>query len=509
MKKKLLALILALTLILGMAGACAESAAEPEVPAVPAAAADAAAADAPVVLQHTAVVQGRPLDYTTTTGYMTVDTAAGACKIFYMAYTLNGVEDLSTRPVTFAYNGGPGAASLYVQLGFLGPRRIDVDDKGETDTFPVGIKDNDYSILDLTDLVFIDPVGTGYSGPADGVAIENFFGYDNDVRSVGDFIRLWTVRNGRWLSPKYLAGESYGTTRSIGLAKYLYDNHSLYLNGIMLISCISNFSVVMDQSNPPDLAYVLNLPTFAADAWYHKRLADQYQQMELEDLLKEVRSFASGKYMSALFKGRTLEDAEKNEIAAKVAAYTGLTAEMVAGSNLRVHYLDFCRTLLADQNLVIGRVDGRYTGPVTSGSMADGVSDPSSQEMGGIYEAAASHYISEELGFHTDIPYVGLSATIGSVWPLPREFGDAFTQENVLSEILSKNRFLKIWVLCGYYDLATPFYAAEWSFDHVFVNEDRQANVQFTYYPSGHMMYMYEPALAQFRKEAEAWYQGK
>ena len=218
MKKKLLALILALALVLGMAGARAESASEPETPAAPAAAADAVAADNPVVLQHTAVVQGRPLDYTTTTGYMTVDTAGGACEMFYMAYTLNGVEDLSKRPVTFAYNGGPGAASLYVQMGFLGPRRIDVDEKGETDTFPVGIKDNDYSILDLTDLVFIDPVGTGYSKPADGVDIAGFIGYYNDLHSVGDFIRLWTSRNSRWLSPKYLAGESYGTTRSIGLA---------------------------------------------------------------------------------------------------------------------------------------------------------------------------------------------------------------------------------------------------------------------------------------------------
>ena len=399
MKKKLIALILALTLILSVAAVRAESAEEPEAPA---ASASEAAIDDPVVLQHTAVVQGHPLDYTTTTGYMTVDTAGGTCEMFYMAYTLDGVEDPSQRPVTFAYNGGPGAASLYVQMGFLGPRRIDVDENGETDTFPVGIKDNDYSILDLTDLVFIDPVGTGYSKPADGVDLAGFVGYNNDLASVGDFIRLWISRNGRWLSPKYLAGESYGTTRSIGLAQYLFDEHSLNLNGIILISDISNFSFLMDQTNPPDVAYALYLPTYTADAWYHKRLADQYQQMELEDLLKEVRAFAGGEYLSALFKGRTLDDAEKKEIAAKVAAYSGLTADKVEEYNLRILYPDFCKMLLEDQKLVIGRMDGRYTGPLTSGDMADGASDPSSMETDGIYQAAFSHYISEELGFHTD-----------------------------------------------------------------------------------------------------------
>ena len=502
MKKKLLALMLVLTLILGAAGTCAESAAEPDTPSAP-----AAVDDGPVVLQHTAVVQGKPLSYTTTTGYMTVDTAAGACEMFYMAYTLDGVEDLSKRPVTFAYNGGPGAASLYVQMGFLSPRRIAVDENGEFDSFPVAIEDNDYSILDLTDLVFIDPVGTGYSKAADGVDPSKFYSYDGDITSVGDFIRLWLSRNGRWLSPKYLAGESYGTTRSIGLAKYLSDTHNLNLNGIILISCISNFTIVMDQETPPDLAYVLYLPTCAADAWYHKKLSDEYQQMELEDFLKEARSFAGGEYLSALFRGRSLPDAEKAEIAAKVAAFTGLTAEKVAESNLRVTYPEFCQSLLADQKLVIGRVDGRYTGPLTGGSMGNGDADPSSVAMDGVYGAAINQYISEELGFHTDMPYATVSIEVNGSWTFPQNFGAGFNQQDILYEIMSKNRFLKVWVLCGYYDLATPFYSAEWAFDHVFVNDDREANLQFTYYPSGHMIYMHEPSLAQFRKDAEKWYQ--
>lgn len=505
MMKRILSILAVMILLAGFA--FAEDAAPPAADA--AALAPAAPADDPVVLQHTAIVQGKPLDYTTTTGYMTVDTEEGACNIFYMAYTLDGVEDLSARPVTFAFNGGPGASSQYVHMGFFSPRRIDVDENGEADTFPVPVRDNDYSILDLTDLVFIDPVGTGYSTAAEGVDPEKFYSYDSDLASVGDFIRLYTSRNGRWLSPKYLAGESYGTTRATGLAKYLFDTHAFSLNGIILISCINNFTIVMDQDNPPDLAYVLNLPTYAADAWYHKKLAAEYQQMELEDLLKEVRAFAGGEYLSALFKGRSLEDAEKNEVAAKMAAFTGLSAETITDANLRVAYPDFCQALLADRKLVIGRIDGRYTGPKTGGDMGSGSADPSSSSINGIYSAAVNQYIRGELGFSSDLPYVPLSGDVNEAWTFPDTFGSGFTQEDVLYEIMSKNPFLKIWVLCGYYDLATPFYATEWGFNHVFINSEYEKNLRFSYFPSGHMIYMHEPSLARFRQEAEQWFRGE
>ena len=500
MKKKFLALILAIILFLGASLACAESGVEPAAPAPEAAAED------PVVLRHTAVIQGQAVDYTTTTGYLTVDSSAGSCQMFYMAYTLDGAEDLSRRPITFAYNGGPGAASLYVQLGLLSPRRIAVDENGRTETFPVTLKDNEYSILDLTDLVFIDPVGTGYSRPAEGVDIKNFASYDSDLASVGEFIRLYTSRNDRWLSPKYLLGESYGTTRSVGLAGYLADTYEMDLNGIILISCLHNLTVLMDQENPPDLSYALYLPTYAAVAWYHQKLADEYQRMGLEDFLREVRSFAGGEYLSALFEGRTLDDAKKADIAARVAAFTGLSAEKVAGANLRVTYPDFCQSLLADQKLMIGRIDGRYTGPSTGNDMAENGTDPAAAAIDSIFAAAANHYIREELGYPSDLPYVSLSYDVNGYWEFPEVFGTGFTQESVLTNIMNRNRFLKVWVLCGYYDLATPFYAAEWELNHVFIHQDREANLRFTFYPSGHMFYMYEPALAQFRKEAEEWY---
>ena len=492
--KRVFAILIALCLFASFAGA--EGAPGPALPA----------SEELVVLHHSAAIQGRELNYTTTTGLMTVDTAGGACEMFFMAYTLDGVEDLAKRPVTFAFNGGPGSSSEWVQLGFLAPRRIAVDEDGQAASIPVAIEDNEYSILDLTDLVFIDPVGTGYSAPAEGVDLKEFMGYDNDLRSVGAFIRLYTSRYGRWGSPKYVAGESYGTTRAVGLAKYLSDTYAMDLNGIMLISCINNMTTLMDNENPGDLAYALYLPTYAADAWYHKKLDGEYQQKTLEELTAEARAFAGGEYLSALFKGRTLGEEERNAVAERLAAFTGLKAEIYLENNLRLKYTDFCQSLLSDEKLVIGRIDGRYTGPLTGGDMGSGDADPSVAALGGVMSAAVNRYISEELGYQADWPYVTLDNNVFNMWSFPDNFGGGFSQEKILYETLSKNKFLKVWVLCGYYDLATPFFNAEWCFNHVFVNSDREANIQFTYYPSGHMIYMHGDSLARFRKEAEEWY---
>lgn len=492
----LLALILSLSLMAG--GATAENAEE-----------SAEAAEAPVedlvVLQHSAVVQGQTLHYTTTTGILPVKTEGGTCEVFFMAYTLDGVDDLSARPVTFAYNGGPGSSSEFVHMGFLAPRRIAFDENGNVQDFPAQITDNEYSILDLTDLVFIDPVGTGYSRPAEGTDRTEFIGYQNDLRSVGDFIRLYTNRYGRWGSPKYLAGESYGTTRSVGLAEYLADTYDLNLNGLMLISCIHDLTVVLEEQ-PADLAYVLYLPTYTADAWYHHKLSPEYQAMDLEALTEEARAFAGGEYLSALFRGRNLGETEKEQIAERMAALTGLDAARILGSNLRVTYRDFCKWLLEDEQLVIGRIDGRYTGPLTNGDMGSGAADPSSAANDGIYAAAVNRYISEELGYHTDRPYYTSSLEVNALWSFPDGFGRGFVQYDTVYNIMSKNRFLKVWALGGYYDLATPFFSAEWFFDHVFINEETAKNFQFTHYPCGHMIYMQEDCLAQFRREAEAWY---
>ena len=458
-----------------------------------------------VTTEHSAIVRGQPLDYTVTAGTMVVDTAGGKCELFFAAYTVEGFGSAADRPLTFVFNGGPGSSSEWMHMGFLGPRRIAFDQDGQVAQFPAPIADNDYSVLDITDLVFIDPVGTGYSRPVEGVDLSNFIGYENDNRTVGDFIRLYINRYGRWSSPKYLAGESYGTIRAIGLAKYLSDRYSLGLNGIMLISSVNDFTTMMENT-PSDYTYALYLPTYAADAWYHGRLAPQYQDMKLEDLLAEVRAFAGGEYLSALFAGRRLDDARREDVASRIAVYTGLDREDILKANLRVLYWDFCEKLLSDKRLVIGRIDGRYTGPATGGSMADGEADPSAAALSDVFGMAVNQYINDELGFHTDRHYEPISLEVNEKWKYPASETSGFTQEKIIYEAMSKNRFMKIWVLCGYYDMATPFFAAEWTYDHVFLNKEYEKNLMFTYYPSGHMIYMHEPSLAEFREQAEKWY---
>ena len=340
--------------------------------------------------------------------------------------------------------------------------------------------------------------------PLEGAELAHFIGYDNDNRTVGDFIRLYVTRYGRWSSPKYLSGESYGTIRAIGLGKYLSEKYSLGLNGIMLVSSINDFTTMMEDT-PSDYTYALYLPTYAADAWYHGKLAKQYQEMKLEDYLAEVRYFAGGEFLSALFAGRRLGEEKRKEVAARIAAYTGLSEEEVLMANLRVPYVDFCGKLLKDQKLVIGRIDGRYTGPATGGDMGDGASDPSMAALGDVFGTAVNQYINDELGFHTDQPYEPLSLEVNEKWNYPGS-PIGFSQEKIIYEMMSKNRFLKIWVLCGYYDMATPFFAAEWVYDHVFLNKGYEKNLMFTYYPSGHMIYMHKPSLVEFKEQAERWY---
>ena len=458
-----------------------------------------------VTTRHSIAVRGRSLDYSVTAGTMVVDTAGGKCEIFFAAYTVEETDSAAERPLTFVFNGGPGSSSEWMHMGFLGPRRIAFDKDGQVSQFPAPIEDNEYTVLDITDLVFIDPVGTGYSRPAEGVELSNFIGYENDNRTVGDFIRLYVNRYGRWSSPKYLAGESYGTIRAIGLSKYLSDRYSLGLNGIMLISSVNDFTTMMENT-PSDYTYALYLPTYAADAWYHGRLVPKYQEMELEDFLEEVRAFAGGEYLSALFAGRRLDEDRRDVVAARISAYSGLEKQDILKANLRVLYWDFCEKLLSDRRLVIGRIDGRYTGPLTGGSMADGDADPSAAALGDVFGMAVNRYINDELGFHTDRPYEPLSLEVNEKWTYPASETNGFCQEKIIYETMSKNRFLKIWVLCGYYDMATPFFAAEWTYDHVFLNKEYEKNLTFTYYPSGHMIYMHEPSLALFREQAQKWY---
>ena len=497
-KRKLPVLLLtvfAMLLMLLPAAAFADETAAPK---------SAKAQDDLVTTSHTARIHGEEIAYTATVGTMTVDTCGQTCEFFFRAYTRDDAENLAERPITFAFNGGPGSCSYYLELGCLGPRRAEISEDGHSMSMPPRLTDNENSLLDITDLVFIDAVGTGYSRPADGSELSAFIGYDNDISSFGDFIRLYLNRNGRWNSPKYLAGESYGTTRAVGICKYLSDTYAVNLNGLMLFSTINDFSQAI-PSDSNELPYALFFPTFAADAWYHGMLDDPYKAMELEDFLDEVRDFVSTEYVPALFQGDRLSDADRNGLTDRISAYLGLPRDYVAGENNRISENDFLSRLLLDQDLRVGRNDGRYTGLNT-----DDGSDPSAVESDLIFGNTFYAYLTGELNYRTDRPYIPSNDEVNNDWTSPAPpvgwLGGYFSQEEIIRECMAQNPYLKIWVNCGYYDSATPFYAAEWVYAHVFLDDGSKDNLSFTYYPSGHMFYLEKAAFDQFRGEAETWY---
>ena len=457
-----------------------------------------------ITTKHEAVIQGKKISYTAETGTVILESGGYDCEMFYTAYTRDDVKDAKDRPITFAFNGGPGASSYCIHFGCMGPRRPEIDDTGHAISLPAKIVDNENSILDMTDLVFIDPVGTGYSHALNEDETEEFLGYDNDRRSVGDFIRQYINRHKRWASPKYIAGESYGTTRSVGICEYLQDEYAIYVNGLMLVSSVNNFAGVF-LSDGNDIPYALFIPTYAADAWYHGKLAKEYLDRELEDYLEEVRTFVEEEYVPALFLGKKMAKDEQDQIAQKLADYIGVSKDFVLKANLRIALEDFSTELLSEEKLMVGRYDGRITGPVVSGSPGDGENDPSASSTDIALFSTYQDYLTNELGFETDTPFIPLSMDVNIKWSYPED--GYLSQEKVVSDCMSKNPFLKVWVLCGYYDGATPFYSAEWVYAHVFLSEEREGNLSFTYYPSGHMLYMEKSSFDKFRKDAEDWYQ--
>ena len=457
-----------------------------------------------VETKHSIEIGGKQIDYTATTGTIALESDLGQYEVFFTAYTVDSAGSPAYRPVTFAFNGGPGSASLWLHMGLLGPERIALSEEGKIDKIPVGTEPNKYCVLDLTDLVFIDPVGTGYSRALPGTDEKTFFSYENDIQSVGDFIRLYTSRYGRWASPKYVAGESYGTTRAIGLCDYLRSAHKLALNGIMLVSSINDFASV-ETTAGNELPYVNFLPSFAAAAWYHKKADGKYLAMELDDYLEEVKAYAAGDYLSLLYRGSRISAEEREAAAEKIAAYIGVSKEFVLKHNLRVERDDFNAELLSDRKLMIGRIDSRYTGPVVDGNLGDGTSDPSSLGINEAFSGVFNQYVSQVLNYRTDQPYDVLSLDVNSAWSFGSD-NRALAQEDMIRDCMSANEQMKVWVLCGRYDLATPFFAAEWVYSHLFLNDELQDNLSFTYYPSGHMFYLHEPSMVQFRKDAEAWY---
>jgi carboxypeptidase C (cathepsin A) len=417
-------------------------------------------------------------------------------QVFFVAYTKDDVDDKSKRPITFSFNGGPGSSSVWLHLGTLGPRRVVLEFDGNLPRPPFQLADNEFSLLDETDLVFIDPISTGYSRPVEGQKPKDWHGFKKDIESVGDFIRLYTTRYGRWLSPKFLAGESYGTTRAAGLSGYLQERHGMYLNGLMLISAVLDFTTIDFQVNN-DLPYIMFLPGYAATAWYHGALR---VRKPLQKLLAEVEKFAQGEYASALLKGDSLTKSERASAVEKMARYTGLSANFIERSNLRINDQHFFKELLRSRGLTVGRLDSRFTGVDRLGVTQQPEYDPLLTNVLGPYTAAFYDYVRSELKFETDIQYEILSGFVHP-WSYAEFEGRFVHVGETLRSAMTYNPHLKVFVANGYFDLGTPYFATEYTFDHLGLDESVRGNVSMEYYEAGHMMYIHLPSLEALKKD--------
>jgi len=457
------------------------------------------------VTHHSMTLAGQKIDYTATAGTMILRDEAGkpTGSIFYVAYTRDGVGDMGQRPVTFSYNGGPGSAAVWVHLGAFGPKRAALDPEGMPSGPPPGhLVDNEDSVLDATDLVFIDPISTGYSRPAPGENADQFHGFENDVQSVGEFIRLWLTKNERWASPKFLAGESYGTTRSAGLAGYLQDRYGMYINGIALISSVLDFqTLIFTEGN--DLPYVLYLPTYTASAWYHHKLPERLSG-DLDATLAEVEQFARGEYATALLMGDDLPDAERATIVDKLAEYTGLSKDFIEQSNLRIRADRFFKELLRDQHKTIGRLDSRFTGWDRDAAGERPEYDPSGVAVDAYFVSLLNDYLRTDLGFKSDLPF-DYSAM---VWPWDFRWRGQrgwvpgyLNVAEILRRAMTENPKLQVLIMSGHFDLATPFFGSDYTIDHMSLPPELRDNIRATYYEAGHMFYIRAADHAKMRRD--------
>ena len=460
-----------------------------------------------VQTKHSIKIGGQEIKYTATAGTLLLKLEDGTPKasVFYIAYTKDDVSDAAKRPVTFTFNGGPGSASIWLHLGAFGPRRVEMGDAGALLPPPYKLVDNESSLLDLTDLVFIDPVSTGYSRPVPGENANQYHGIQQDVESVGDFIRLYATRNKRWTSPKFLAGESYGTTRAAGLSGYLQQRYGMYLNGIILISSILNFQTAeFDTGN--DLPYILYLPTYTAIAWYHKKLPADLQSGGLQKAVDESRNFAAHEYADALMNGDNLAAARKNEIAQKLSRLSGLSPEYLLRSDLRIEIQRFDKELLRDQRKTVGRLDGRFIGIDEDAAGARPDYDPSLAAIVGPYTATFHDYVRGDLKFESDLFYEYLTGRVRP-WSFEPYENRYVNVADTLRSAMTQNPFLHVFVGKGYYDLATPFFAAEYTFDHLSLDESLRPHLVGGYYEAGHMMYVHLPSLAKLKKDVAEFMQ--
>ena len=452
---------------------------------------------------HTVRLGGAEIRYAATVGTVPIrlDDGKVAARMFFVAYTRDG-EDAKTRPISFLYNGGPGSASVWLHMGSFAPRIAKMAEEGFQPAPPFQLVENPNSLIDVSDLVFVDAIDTGYSRVMPGVDNSQFHGQDGDIRDFGEFVAEYLDEYNRWPSPKFLIGESYGTIRSAGLSQELQSRHGIELNGIVLLSALLTYQTLSPAPNN-DIAYAIQIQTFAATAWYHKKLPRDLQQKPVQQVVNEARSFALGEYMTALTKGNTLTDAERNSMAEKLARYTGLTVKYILQANLRVDSGRFRKELLREQRLVVGRLDGRFTALDADAAGERQEFDPSNTALAGPYVAMFKDYVKNELKWESDLHY----PTSGNVRPWTYVQNRYMDMTDTLRLTMAKNPFLKVFVVCGYYDMATYVGGAEFNLTHMAFDRQITDRVSFGYYEGGHMMYIRTSAHAALKKDMAAFIQ--
>jgi len=457
----------------------------------------------PVQTHHSIRVGGRELRYTATAARMPIKDAEGKidAEMFYVAYTLDG-SDAHTRPLTFSFNGGPGSASIWLHMGALGPRKVVLEAPGWMPPPPYRLEDNPQTPLDKTDIVMVDAIGTGWSRPADTAAARKFWNMRGDIESFGEFIRLYLTRNERWASPLYLFGESYGTTRSAGIAGYL-ANRGISFNGIVLLSTVLSFET-LEFAKTNDVPYPLILPSFTWIAGYHKKLPSDLQS-DVKKAAIEARDWAQGEYWAALNKGDALTPQEHASVVDKLARYTGLSKEIIEWANLRIDVRTFTHYLLSDQKLHVGRLDGRYTGPDPDGFMDTPFYDPTSSQTGPPFTSVFNDYVRRELNYKTDMPYWTSAQQSGNFrwsWTGVEGFGGGYPDTAAaLRQAIVKNPYLRVLVMEGHYDLATPYAAAEYTMDHLDLTPQYHKNISYAQYEAGHMVYLDSESHAKMKQD--------
>src|SRR6266700_4515037 len=445
---------------------------------------------APVVTHHQMTLDGKTLKYTATAGRLPIKHGDGKieAEMFFVAYALDG-QEASKRPLTFAFNGGPGSASIWLPMGALGPRRVALSADGFLPAAPYHVEDNPYTLLDRSDLVLVDAIGTGFSRAETPELSKKFWGVKGDIEAFSEFIRMYISRYDRWSSPLFLLGESYGTTRSAGIAGHLAEQ-GINFNGITLLSMVLNFQTLEDTKTN-DEPYIYLIPSYTMIAGYHHKLSSDLEQ-DLNKARQEAEQWASGEYAQALAKGDAMSAAERDKVVTDMARYTGLTKEVIDQANLRIDVPKFTHYLLIDQKLRVGRLDGRYTGPDPDGLLDTRFYDPTEANIIGPYNTVFNNYVRTELGYKTDMPYHVFAQQAGfdEKWDWGSA-GEGFPDTaSALRRAVVKDPFLKVLVMEGYYDLACPYYAANYTVDHLNLPEKYRSQVSYATYDSGHMVYL-------------------